>query len=87
MSDHVFQEPVAPSSAKQVRRNNEHAGRADPILIIGHEHVDARLCQRPPPNALGAVSRFGVRTDLRYLIQSKERWQIIEASEPGDWHE
>src|SRR5689334_8972389 len=39
----VFEEAVASSSAKQVRCDNEHTGRSDTIMIIGHEDADSRL--------------------------------------------
>ena len=41
----VLKEAVASSSAKQVRCDNEHAGRSDTITIIGHEDADPRLRQ------------------------------------------
>lgn len=64
MSDNIFQKPVASSTPQQIRRNNKHAGRSDPISIVRHEHVDSRLRQGAAPNALGALSRLGGRTHL-----------------------
>jgi hypothetical protein len=45
---------VAPSAAKQVRRDDEHAGRSDPITIAGYKYMDTRARQSFPPDAFGA---------------------------------
>jgi hypothetical protein len=58
MGDNVFQKPVASSPAQQIRCNNEHTGCSDSALIIGDEHVDSRMLQRAPPDALGVLSRL-----------------------------
>jgi hypothetical protein len=86
MGDNVFQKPVASSPTQQIRCNDEHTGGGDPILIIGHEHVDPRMFQRAPPNALGVLSRLHGRADLGHPKQGKERRKVIEAGEPSDWH-
>jgi len=65
----VFEEAVASSSPKQIRCDNEHAGRGDTILSIGHEDADPWLRQGLLPDALGALSRLGDGTHLRHLKQ------------------
>jgi hypothetical protein len=69
----VLQEPVAPSAAKQIRRNDEHASCRDPIAILGYEYVDARARQSLLPDALGAFSRPHDCTDLRYIEKRGKR--------------
>jgi hypothetical protein len=68
----VLEEAVASSSAKQVRCDNEHAGRSDTIAIIGHEDAYPRLRQGFLPDALGALSRLGDGTHLRHLKKREE---------------
>ena len=65
----VLEEAVPSSSAKQVRCDNEHAGRSDTITIIGHEDADPRLRQGFLPDALGALLRLGDDAYLRHLKQ------------------
>jgi hypothetical protein len=72
VGDHVLQEPVASSVAKQIRCNDEHAGCSDPIAIVGYKYVDTRVRQRFLPDALGAFSRLCDATYLRYLKQREE---------------
>jgi hypothetical protein len=60
--DDVLQETVTSSPAQHVRRRDEHAGRSDALEIIGHEDVDAWMCQGFPPDAFGVLSRL---CDLR----------------------
>jgi hypothetical protein len=43
VSDNVLQEPVPPSAAKQIRCNDQHAACSDPIAIVGHKYMDARV--------------------------------------------
>jgi hypothetical protein len=77
---------VAPSAAKQIRRNYEHTGRRYSITIIGYEDVDPRSRQGFLPDAFGTFSRLRDRAHLRNLKQRKERWQIREASKSGNRH-
>jgi hypothetical protein len=65
--DHVLQEPVAPSTAKQIWRDDEHASRSDPIAIVGYKYMDTRVHQSFLPDAFGAFSRLRDRTYLRHL--------------------
>jgi hypothetical protein len=58
---------VASSAAKQVRRDDEHAGRSDPIAIAGYKYLDTRVRQSFLPDAFGAFSRLRDRTHLRHL--------------------
>jgi hypothetical protein len=58
---------VAPSAAKQIRRNDEHAGRSDPIAIVGYKYMDTGVRQSFLPDAFGAFSRLCDRTYLRHL--------------------
>src|SRR5262249_62150733 len=72
VSDNVLQEPVAPSTAKQIWRNDEHAGRSDPIAIVGYKYMDTRVPQSFLPDACGAFSWLRDRTHLRHLEQGQE---------------
>jgi hypothetical protein len=58
---------VAPSATKQIRRNDEHAGRSDPIAIAGYKYMDTRVRQSFLPDAFGAFSRPRDGTYLRHL--------------------
>jgi hypothetical protein len=86
VSDDVLQEPVPPSGAQQIGGNDQHAGRGDPIAIIGYKDVDARVRQSFLPDGLGALSRLRDRTHLRRIEKRKERSQIRGTGEARDGH-
>ena len=73
VGDNILQEPVAPSAAKQIRGNDEHAGCRDPIAILGYEYVDARVRQSFLPDALGAFARLRDCADLRHIEKREKR--------------
>ena len=81
MGDDVFQEGMASSRAKQVRRRDEHASRCDAVTIIGHKEMDARLCKRLLPNKLGMLLRLGDGAYLGNCEKRNKRRQIRSASE------
>ena len=64
MGDNVLQKSVVSSAAQQIWCNDKHASRGDPILIIGDEYIDPRLCQGPLPDALGSLPGLSNCTDL-----------------------
>jgi hypothetical protein len=72
VSDHVLQEPVAPSAAEQIGCNDQHAGRRYTITLIGYEDADSRLAQAFSPDALGSFSRLSDGAHLRHLEQREE---------------
>jgi hypothetical protein len=65
-------EAVAFSSAKQIRCGDEHAGRSDAIIVIGHEDADPLPCQNFLPDALGALSRLRDCAHLRHVEEREE---------------
>ena len=73
MSDNVLQEPMAPSAAKQIWCNDDHAGCRDPIAIVGYKYVNARVHQSFLPDAVSAFSRLRGRTYLRHLEKREKR--------------
>jgi len=58
MADDILQKGLASSAAKQVGCCDEHAGRGNPVAIIGHEDMDARLSQGFPPDAFSPFLRL-----------------------------
>jgi len=74
VSDNVLQEPVPPSAAKQIWRNDEHSGCSDSIVIVGNKYMDACVRQSFLPNARGAFSRLRDRTYLRRIEKREQRW-------------
>ena len=64
---------MAPSAAKQIWCNDEHAGRSDPITIAGYKYMDTRARQSFPPDAFGAFSRLRDRTYLRNIEKREQR--------------
>jgi hypothetical protein len=72
VSDHVLQKPMAPSAAKQIRCDDEHAGCCDPIAIVGYKNVDAGVRHSFMPDSFGMFSRLCDRAYLRRLEKGEE---------------
>ena len=86
VSDNILQKAVAFSSAKQVRRGDEHAGRGDAIMIVGHEDAGhPRLCQDFLPDAFGTLGRLRDGTHLRHVKEGEERGQIGKGERNEPW--
>jgi hypothetical protein len=70
--DHILQEPMAPSAAKQVRCHDEHTSRGYTIIFIRHEDAHSPLRQGLQPDALGSLSWLNNCTHLRRLEEGEE---------------
>jgi hypothetical protein len=86
MGDHVFEEPVPPSGAQEIRRSDQHAGCNDLSIHGGYEHRDAAVRQRFQPNLLGSLDRFRTGAYFRDSIELEQRSKVGGPGKPGVGH-
>jgi hypothetical protein len=86
MSDDIFEKPVLPPSAQEIRRGDEHAGCDDLGVHAGYENRNAFVRQRFGPNLLGSLFRLRARAYFRELIEFEQRREVRSLSKPSIWH-
>ena len=86
MRHDVFDDAVLATAAQQIRYRDQHAGRDDCRIRVGHKDKETIARQGLRPNLLG-LFWFGVTADLRRLEQSEQGCEVGGLGRSGKGHD
>ena len=86
MRHDVFDDAVLASASQQIGHRDQHAGRDDFRIRVGHKDGKTIARQGLRPNLLG-LFWFGVTADVRRLEQSEQGRQVGGLGRSGKGHD